>query len=288
MLKNFALTWSSFIVTIYIIACEQNLDLGQSLILKTEKLDIRLYTDSIQIPVIVAHRGASRNYPENTLAAIRGAIEENAGMFEFDVMFSKDEIPVLIHDEDVSRTTNGSGKIFNFTLSEIKALDAGLWFSPEFSGEKIPTLKECLNLGKDKIAFMLELKPHSHPTLDHRRKLQIILNEIYEAGVEDYVVLFSFDPIFINILNQMNVNIPRGLTYTTHHFSNMLPSEICEKYSLDFMVYNTRFINEELCKDMVENDIKIFIHTIFQKHEIPLFKDCHLFGYLTDSPRLFH
>lgn len=93
---------------------------------------------------IIAHRGFSAIAPENTLAAFREAIAHRANSIEFDVQLSSDGIPVIIHDPTVERTTNGSGKVRDKTLEQLKKLDAGSWFSPNFTGETIPTLQEAL------------------------------------------------------------------------------------------------------------------------------------------------
>jgi len=93
---------------------------------------------------ICAHRGAMDTHPENTLAAFREAVRLGAHMIELDVHMTKDEHLVILHDETVDRTTNGTGKISELTFDEVKHLDAGSWMSEEFTGEKIPTLKEAL------------------------------------------------------------------------------------------------------------------------------------------------
>lgn len=95
---------------------------------------------------IGAYRGASNTHPENTLAAFREAIRLGAHMIEMDVYFTEDRQLVLMHDATVDRTTNGSGSVANLTLEEIKRLDAGRWKSGQFEGEKVPTLKEALQI----------------------------------------------------------------------------------------------------------------------------------------------
>ena len=95
-------------------------------------------------PRIVAHRGASHDAPENTLAAFRRAWQAGVECVELDVHLSRDGVPVIIHDSDTKRTTGKAGKVADQTLAELRALDAGSWKSPAFAGEKIPTLAEAL------------------------------------------------------------------------------------------------------------------------------------------------
>jgi glycerophosphoryl diester phosphodiesterase len=100
---------------------------------------------------VYAHRGASIEFPENTLAAFRRALELNVEGIELDIHLSKEGIPVVIHDESVDRTTNGTGNTDTMTLAEIQTLDAG-------NGERIPTLREVFELVGDKAHFNLEIK----------------------------------------------------------------------------------------------------------------------------------
>lgn len=95
---------------------------------------------------IFAHRGSKANRPENTLASFLEAVTVGADGIELDVHRTKDNHLVVIHDESVDRTSNGIGLVRKLTLNEIKALDAGSWFSPQFFREKIPTLEEVLDL----------------------------------------------------------------------------------------------------------------------------------------------
>jgi len=96
-------------------------------------------------PRLVAHRGLLNQAPENTLANFRACLELKLG-FEFDVRRSRDGHLVCVHDETVDRTTNGTGRVDSLTLSELQTLDAGLWFDPEFAGERVPTVAEILKL----------------------------------------------------------------------------------------------------------------------------------------------
>ncbi len=107
---------------------------------------------------LCAHRGTMTTHPENTLPAFRAAIDAGAHMIEFDVALTKDNGLVVIHDADVDRTTNGTGRVAEFTLEEIRTLDAGSWKSPVFAGERIPTLDEVLEMMPVNIWLNVHLK----------------------------------------------------------------------------------------------------------------------------------
>ncbi|MGV3642251.1 MAG: glycerophosphodiester phosphodiesterase [Adhaeribacter sp.] len=107
---------------------------------------------------LIAHRGASDSAPENTLAAIRKALEGPADFIEIDIHQTRDQQVVVMHDADVARTTNGEGNIGELSLAELRQLDAGSWYDSTFSQEKVPTLEEVLQLVKGKKKLLIEIK----------------------------------------------------------------------------------------------------------------------------------
>lgn len=102
-------------------------------------------------PEIIAHRGYSTRAPENTLAAVERAIAAGADAVEWDVHVAACGTPVLFHDVNLSRTTNGVGPVRRRTLAQLKALDAGKWFGPDFVNERIPSLAEALELTRGRL-----------------------------------------------------------------------------------------------------------------------------------------
>lgn len=115
-------------------------------------------SESLASKGICAHRGANKTQPENTLAAFNEAILLGAHMIEFDVQLTKDHKLIIMHDETVDRTTNGSGKVSQLTFEEIRKLDAGSWKSDKFAGEKVPTLQEVLHMMPENIWLNVHLK----------------------------------------------------------------------------------------------------------------------------------
>jgi glycerophosphoryl diester phosphodiesterase len=93
---------------------------------------------------IIAHRGYSANAPENTLAAFDAALRAGAHALVFDLQEKAEGVPVVFHDYRLERTTNGTGRVSSTPLAHLRALDAGAWFSPDFVGERVPTLEEAL------------------------------------------------------------------------------------------------------------------------------------------------
>jgi len=106
----------------------------------------------------IAHRGASGEFPENTLRAFSAAIDAGAQMCELDVQLTCDGAAVVIHDDSVDRTTDGRGAVASMSLEQIRRLDAGRRFGARFAGERVPTLAEVIELTRGKCALNVELK----------------------------------------------------------------------------------------------------------------------------------
>ena len=124
---------------------------------------------------VVAHRGYSGKYPENTEIAFREALALRVEMIEFDVQLSRDEALIVSHDPTVDRTSDGSGKIAEMTLSEIKALDAGSWFDKAFGGQRFLTLRETLDLMDDTIRLNVHVKASGH---DRQKVVSLTVREL--------------------------------------------------------------------------------------------------------------
>ena len=138
-----------------------------------------------EIPV-AAHRGNSRYFPENTLAAFRSAFALAPDMIETDLHMTQDGRLVLIHDHRVDRTTDGTGLVREMTLSRIRSLDAGSWKGEQFRGERVPTLEEFLELaeGAPDMLFNIELKDYPMDSGDFAyRSAALAIDMLRDAGL---------------------------------------------------------------------------------------------------------
>ncbi len=138
-------------------------------------------------PALMAHRGNSGLAPENTLAAFAAALETKSEWVELDVHLSADGELIVMHDATVDRCTNGSGAIAEMTLAQIKALDAGSWFAPEFAGETVPTLAEVVALVGDRIRLNVEIKSSADPLSSLK-----VVQALADGGVLAQSIVSSF------------------------------------------------------------------------------------------------
>jgi len=145
-------------------------------------------------PRIIAHRGGGTLAPENTLAGLRLAKELGFAGVEFDVMLAADATPILMHDETLARTTSGSGAIDATTFSEMRKLDAGSWFSPEYAGEPVPSFERagglCVELG---LWANVEIKPTKGFEAETGSAAALLARELWRNGPAK-PLLSSFQP----------------------------------------------------------------------------------------------
>jgi glycerophosphoryl diester phosphodiesterase len=172
---------------------------------------------------VIAHRGSSGAAPENTLAAVRLAIAQKADVVENDIQRTKDGELVIMHDTTLSRTTDVE-QVFperapwfvgDFTLAEIKQLDAGSWFAPRFAGEEVPTLAEWVNAVGQQAGMLLEPKsPELYPGIETDLDKELrSLPAFTRALNADRVVVQCFNHVWLRTYKDMAPDVPVGLLY---------------------------------------------------------------------------
>ncbi|MEK3685183.1 glycerophosphodiester phosphodiesterase family protein [Paenibacillus sp. FSL R10-2736] len=176
------------------------------------RVKVKEIIDPAEKVYTIAHRGASGYAPENTMPAFELAREMDSDSIELDIHLTKDQIPVVIHDDTVNRTTNSKGYVRNMTLEQIKQLDAGSWFNKAYpmfareiyAGTTIPTLDEVFEtFGKD-ISYVLEIK-ESTPKIN----IEVLLNEyIKKYDLEKVVAIHSFSAASLRKFHSINPDIP--------------------------------------------------------------------------------
>jgi glycerophosphoryl diester phosphodiesterase len=165
--------------------------------------DVRLDAD-VQI---TAHRGASARAPENTLAAVRAAIVDNADWVEIDVQETADGIVVVHHDEDFMRASRDPRRVWETPWADVAGIPNGAWFGVEFEAERVTTLEEVLLVAKDRIGVNIELKVYGHGQRLEQRTIEIV----EAAGMQDQVVLMSLDRPTVATLKELRPEWTVGL-----------------------------------------------------------------------------
>ncbi|MGH3318161.1 MAG: glycerophosphodiester phosphodiesterase [Nocardioidaceae bacterium] len=174
---------------------------------------------------VIAHRGSSGSAPENTLAAIRLAIRHDADVVENDIQRTRDGELVIIHDTTLDRTTDveqvfparAPWNVGDFTLEEIKRLDAGSWFAPRFAGQEVPTLEEWVNAVGGQAGMLLEPKsPALYPGIERDLDKELRSLPAFNRALRaDRVVVQSFDHLWLRQYEDLAPDVPVGLLYGT-------------------------------------------------------------------------
>lgn len=153
---------------------------------------LKSYDDlGVSMRRIIAHRGDCVHAPEQTLAAYELAARRGASMIEADLRFSRDGVPLLLHDADLRRTTGGRGPVAETDWADVARLDAGSWFGPEFAGQRVPRLEELFELAiHHGIALCIEAKGVGGENV---RAALVAAREIARRGRLDFDVVASFD-----------------------------------------------------------------------------------------------
>lgn len=199
---------------------------------------------------IIAHRGASFLEPENTLRSIRRAIDLHADMVEVDVRVSKDGELVVIHDERVDRTTNGTGYVKDLKLRELKKLDAGL-------GEEIPTLNEVLKLFKDKIGenvkLIVEIKI---PKIEEE-----VLKIIHDVALKRVLLTSFYHPTIKNVKN-LNPDMETGIIFACQPINAW---ELALNAGSDVIFPRSEFVDKAMVENAHKHMISVYPWTIDER-----------------------
>jgi glycerophosphoryl diester phosphodiesterase len=233
---------------------------------------------------IIAHRGASAYYPENTFPSFDGAIVMGADMIELDVQFTSDKEVVVFHDEKISRCTNGRGKLSDYTLAQLKKLDAGSWYSREFKNTRIPTLAEMLELCKNRIAVNIEIKTEAVSNIIPGGIEEKCLNIVDKYGMKQHVVFSSFDPRAIAHLKQIDHATAVAVLFEKKYYSSKLPSHIMELTGADAFNCSASELNKKWLANIAANKIPVNIYTVNDVKNMKRFLAMGVSGIFTNKP----
>lgn len=219
----------------------------------------------------IGHRGACGHAPENTLASMRKALEIGVDGFEFDIQMSKDSIPVVIHDDTLERTTNGKGKVSDFSLKELQKLDAG-------NHEKIPSLQDVIDMADKRTRLFIELKAEdaTKPVTD------IVTNAVKHGG-------WDYEQFFICSFNHQQIALSRKLLPEVRTCAVLvgIPVTLAEiavsagAWALSSAIHHT---NRALVDDARTRGLKVMVWTADKPEEIEKARALKVDGIISNFP----
>jgi glycerophosphoryl diester phosphodiesterase len=207
----------------------------------------------------IAHRGASGECPENTLAAFRRAIEQSAGMIECDLQLTADGHVVVCHDWTVDRTTRARGRVSDLTLVQLRALDAGSWRGPRFAGERIPTLEELLDLALPRTQLNLELKCRDGAEAAHRLAMAVLAAVSARDGL-DSVIFSSFDADALEAVRDVSPYAQMGILWSVPPFD--LAWEIARDLGAISLHPAAESVTPEVVEAAHEHGLAVYVWTV--------------------------
>lgn len=237
-----------------------------------------------QMPRIIGHRGASGHAPENTLAALRKAADLGSSFVEIDVTLTQDSVAVIQHDSDVRRCTNGNGPILLKSLEEVRTLDAGSWFAPEFAGERVPTLKEAIDvIGELGLGLNLEIKPTvgwQIPTAER------VAEELLVHWPEDIPLLISSFAVECLIeVRRYLPDVPLG--YLTSAIPPDWERRMME-YDCASLHCERHYVTQDHIKAIRNAGFRVLVYTVNDPEEAKKLLDWGVDAVITDFPdRMF-
>lgn len=222
-------------------------------------------------PKIIAHRGASAHAPENTMAAFQLALDAQADGIELDVMLTSDNHVVVIHDDTVDRTTNGSGRVADMTLAEIQQLDAG-------EGQKVPTLVQVFERFGGKFLINIELKNYTS-ILD---RLPIEVAKLVSSyPIADSVLVSSFNPINLPRFHRRMPAVRRGLITQPGQARYW----IWRLFNYDALHPHFRDVDALLVSTLHAQNRQVNVWTVDAPQEILRLANLDVDGIITNDPR---
>ena len=225
---------------------------------------------------VMAHRGASTEAPENTMAAFQKAIDDMSDYIELDVQLTNNGEVIVMHDSNAYRTTGVDANIVNMTYKEVKTLDAGSWFSDEYVGENVPSLKEVLELTQGKIKLNIELKPADNGTALAKNTVRLI--EKYNM-VNDCVIT-SFSESVLKAVKTYNQEIKVGYILSAAY------GDFYDMKNVDFFSVNAAFLSKRTIDAIHNSGKRVYAWTVNNKESIKNLTNKGVDGIITDNPVL--
>ncbi len=230
---------------------------------------------------IIAHRGYSAKYPENTIAAFRAAAALPIYGVEFDVHLTKDRQIVVIHDESIDRTSNGSGFVKDMTLEQLRQYDYGSWFSEEFAGENVPTLSEVLAVfSNTNFRINIEIKSDIffYPEIE-----ELVLRKVDEFGLLDQVIISSFDHESVQRIAQIAPNVENASLFANvvlnlTEYQKLIPAKALH------VSLPSAFRQPVL--DAIQKGSLVRVYTVNEKEYVKLLLNSGIDAIFTDEPEM--
>lgn len=240
--------------------------------------------DNRRAPTIISHRGARREAPENTIPAITRAIELGTGGVEFDVLLTKDKVPVLGHNNDLSILTHYHGQVHKTPFATVKDLDVGIHFGPKFAGTKSPTLAEVLEIvTKHNILTIIELK--YQPGM-HKSVARLVGGIVQDFRFKGPFIISSFSLRIVTELARSYPKLPRALVIKNPSWLLLKAKLLC-KFNKPTAIHPwIKILNHDIVSHLHSRGLRVDTWTANTKDELDKCIQFGVDGIITDDTAL--
>ena len=222
---------------------------------------------------VIAHRGASGQAPENTMAAFEKAVADKTDWIELDVQENADGVVIVQHDSDFKRVGRDDLKTWNATNEELRVLDIGSWFGPEFSDQRVPTLRHVLERAKGHADVVIELKYYGHDKQLESKVVEIV----EETGMESHIMLMSLKREGLRKAAALRPDWTRGLL-------NTVSVGDLTRLDLDFLALNAAAASRSQIRRAHSRGMKVYVWTIDDPVQLSVMMSRGVDGVITDRP----
>lgn len=237
---------------------------------------------------VIAHRGANKKAPQNTIPAFATAINEGTNGFETDVHLSKDSIPVICHNYTIDATSDGRGEVTSYTLEELKKFDFGSYFSADFKDTPLPTLDEFLELTSKSDCEIINIELKCPKDNNILRLVEETLKSVKKYGCLDRVIISSFSPKVLSTVKQADPRCRTAFLYPISHPSVcrmiLYPFFMVKKIKADIIHPASLVVTKELVEIAHNLGIQVNVWTVNDKKTIIKLLNYGVDGIITDCP----
>ncbi len=235
----------------------------------------------IKLPKIIGHRGVAAYAPENTLEGIHTAADMGVEWVELDVKLTKDQVPIIFHDDTLDRTTNGSGPVAERTLDDLRELECGSWFSDSFAGISIPTLEEALDvLLERELGLNLEIKACPGRDRETAEAALDILSQIWDD--HERLLVSSFSLVSLETALELAQDWPRGLLIGEEWLENW--AELADFLQVSTINVNAKTITREEIDAVMDKGLPVLAYTVNDVEEARRLLRWGVDGVFSDAP----
>lgn len=236
---------------------------------------------TLKIPQIIGHRGCASYAPENTLESIRTAAEMGVQWVELDVKLTKDQVPIIFHDDNLERTTNGFGPVAERTYEEICNFECGSWFGDSFAGIKIPTLEEAIDvILEHKLGLNLEIKPCPGREKETAEVALDLLSQIWDD--HDKLLISSFAHVSLETALDIATDWHRGFLLPEEWPENW--KELSEYLDVTTFNVNAKTVTRDQIELIMDMEKQILAYTVNDPMEARRLRSWGVDGFFSDSP----